>query len=187
MSIASYNKNVQKGVAGPDLPVCFPAALEQISPNHSYRPKIYTDYIDFLEYYEPLPRKAQESQEAMQEYENIVEKLIRPLGNLALDDLVLRHINTEQGFINTVNRLHNENYRVTMDIKYGNADTANQVHTLGLIPIEKNYVTLVSTHVPTNLRGVISLEQLAGRLAIITDIRNRVHPIASANVLAIPQ
>lgn len=186
MSIASYNRNVERGVAGPDLPVCFPASLEQISPNHSYRPKVYTDYLDFLEYYEPLSEKAKASAEVMDEYEKIVEKIIRPLGKYALDNLIYRHINTEQGLVAHVNRLHDENYRVMVDIKYGNADASNQVHSLGLIPIEKDYVTLVSTHVPVNLRGVISLRQLAGRIAIVNDIRNRAHPIATANLLAIP-
>lgn len=186
MSIASYNRNVERGVAGPDLPVCFPASLEQISPNHSYRPNTYTDYLDFLEYYDPLPKNAKESKEIIEEYEKIVEKIIRPLGKYALDNLIYRHINTEQGFLANVNKLHEDNYRVTVDIKYGNADIANQVHTLGLIPIEKNYVTLVSTHVPVNLRGVISLRQLAGRLAIITDSRSRSHPLTTANLIAIP-
>lgn len=186
MSINSYKKNVERGVAGPNLGVCLPASLEQISPNHSYRSNIYTEYLEFVNYLDALDSKERRSREALDEYEAIMERIIRPLGRRALDNLILSRVNTERGFISKIRMLHNNDYRVVVDIKYGKHNPDKSVHSVGLIPVEQDYVTLVSTHIPRCLQGIISTTQLASRIATTKETEIKGHPIATANILAIP-
>lgn len=186
MSIKSYERNVLRGVAGPDIGVCLPASLEQVSPNHSYRANIYTEYLDFVDYLDALNNKDRRSKEALDEYERIMERLIRPLGRQALDNMILSRVNTELGFISKIRKLHDNDYRVVVDIKYGKHNPDKSVHSVGLIPVERDYVTLVSTHVPRCLQGIISTQQLAGRIATTKDTEIKGHPIATANIIAIP-
>lgn len=186
MSINSYKKNVERGVAGPDIGVCLPASLEQISPNHSYRPSIYTTYLEFVDYLDNLNNKQRRERETLEEYEAIMERLVRPLGRTAVDNMILSRINTERGFISKIRKLHDNDYRVVVDIRYGKNNPDRSVHSVGLIPIERDFVTLVSTHVPKCLQGIISTEQLASRIAITDEPEIKGHPISTANVLAIP-
>lgn len=186
MSINSYKRNVDRGVAGPDIGVCLPASLEQISPNHSYRAKIYTDYLEFVDFLGALTQKQQRSREVLEEYEVVIENLLRPLGRQAIKSLVLSRISTERGLVSKIRQLHDQDYRIAVDIKYGKLNPEREVHTVGLIPVDKDHVTLVSTHVPKCLQGVISTHQLAGRIAISKESNVKDHPIATANLIAFP-
>jgi hypothetical protein len=186
MSIRSYKKNVERGVTGPEIGVCLPASLEQISPNHYYRPNIYTRYEQFMDYLETLNTSQLSSKEVCEEYEDVIENLLRPMGKKAFDQMIMRQINTERGFVSIVRKLHSEDFRVVVDIQYGNRNPNKEVHSVGLIPVDVDYVTLVSTHVPVALRGIISTEHLFNHLAQITDSKIKGHPIATANVMAIP-
>lgn len=186
MSIKSYNKNVEKGVAGPEIGVCLPASLEQISPNHSYRSNIYTEYLEFVDYLDSLTNKERRSKEVLEEYEQIMERLVRPLGRKAVNNMILSRITTERGFITKIRQLHDNDYRIVVDIRYGTSSPDKSVHSVGLIPVERDFVTLVSTHVPKCLQGVISTEFLASRIAISTETEVRGYPISTANLLAIP-
>lgn len=186
MSIKSYNKNVERGVAGPNIGVCLPASLEQISPNHYYRPNIYSRYDKFMDYLDALDIRELTSKEVCEQYEEVIEKILRPMGKKAFDQIILRQINTERGFISTIRQLHNNDYRVVVDIQYGNKNPNKEVHSVGLIPIDTDFVSLVSTHVPVVLRGIISTEQLFNHLAHSTDNKIKGHPLSTANVMAIP-
>lgn len=186
MSINSYKRNVERGVAGPEIGVCLPASLEQISPNHSYRSKIYTDYLEFVEFLGSLSQKQQRSREVLDEYETVIENLLRPLGRQAIKNLVLSRITTERGLVSKLRKLHDLDYRVAVDIKYGSFNPEREVHTVGLIPVDRDHVTLVSTHVPKCLRGVITTRQLAERIAISKESDVKDHPIATANLIAFP-
>lgn len=185
MSIASYRRNVEKKVAGPRLPVCFPAALEQVSPKHSYRPQIYITYREFTEYLDSLSREDLNSRRVLSEYEDMTEYLLKPLGGIALSEVIMKKINTEIGLKRAMNA-YSEDHRIIVDVKYGN-NPERSVHSVGVVPIDAENVFLVSTHIPANIKGIITLTKLATRLAISEENRVQEHPFATANFLAIPQ
>ena len=181
MSIRSYQRNVDRKVTGPRIPVCFPAAIEQISPKNSYRPSIYTYYREFVEYLDTLSFEESRNKNVISEYETVIEELVRPLGGLALEDIVMKKITTPVGLFRAFNKLIEEDYRIVVDIKY-----RNDVHSVGIIPIQNELITLVSTHIPKNLSGIIPLSKVAEHLAIPESKPVKDHPISTANLIAIP-
>jgi hypothetical protein len=185
MSIKSYRKNVEKKVAGPRLPVCFPAALEQVSPNHSYRPQIYRTYKEFTEYLDGLSIVELSSKKVISECEDMADYLLRPLGGLLLNDIVMKTINTEIGLKRAMNA-YSDDHRIVVDVKYGNS-SRRSVHTVGVVSLDADNLFLVSTHIPANIRGIISVSKLATSLARTEDNRVPEHPFATANFLAIPE
>jgi len=186
MSIKSYRRNVEKNVAGPHLPVCFPASLEQVSPYHSYRPGIYNEYVDFVEWFSDFSIEERKTQEIMIAYDEMIDRLVRPLGGLAIEDVIFKKISTPIGLIRAVNQLVKEDCRIVMDIRYGSYNSQKTAHSVGVVPVQPGYVTLVSTHVPKELRGVIPVPLLADKLAINREKHHAVHPASTANVLGIP-
>jgi hypothetical protein len=185
MSIKSYRKNDEKKVAGPRLPVCFPAALEQVSPNHSYRPQIYRTYKEFTEYLDGLSIVELSSKKVISECEDMADYLLRPLGGLLLNDIVMKTINTEIGLKRAMNA-YSEDHRIVVDVKYGN-NPNRSVHSVGVVPVDADNVFLVSTHIPSKIAGIITLSKLATSLARTEDNRVPEHPFATANFLAIPE
>ena len=186
MSIRSYQRNVDRKVTGPQLPVCFPAAIEQVSPRNSYRPNVYRNYREFVNYLDSLTLEELKKKEVLEEYETVIEDLVRPLGGLALEDLVMKRITTPLGLFRAFNSLVADDYRIIIDIKYGNASQARSVHSVGIIPVQDDLVTLVSTHVPKQLQGIIPLSKVAKHLAISTESPTKGHPLGTANLIAIP-
>jgi hypothetical protein len=124
--------------------------------------------------------------EVLEEYETVIEDLVRPLGGLALEDLVMKRITTPLGLFRAFNSLVADDYRIIIDIKYGNASQARSVHSLGIIPVQDDLVTLVSTHVPKKLQGIIPLSKVANHLAISTESPTKGHPLGTANLIGIP-
>ena len=184
MSISSYRRNVERRVAGPKLPDCFPASLEQISPYHSYRPHIYTYYKEFVDYLDSLTMSELATTKVHKEHEDMIEYLINPLGGYLLSDIVLKTINTEIGLKRALNQ-YSDDHRIVVDVKYGN-NSKRAVHSVGVVKHDQEHISLLSTHVPEKLRGIISIGRLATSLAINEDNSVRNHPIATANFLALP-
>jgi hypothetical protein len=181
MSIVSYERNVGRHVTGPFLPTCFPAALEQISPDHSYKPGIYQNYSEFNEWWGKIRRR--ERIHHMPEY---ADGLVEPLGGYSYEDMVFSRATTPMGLARVVRRLLSEDYRVTVDIKYAISGAYN-AHTVGLLPTGyEGHVSLVSTHVPKCLSGIVTLEQIGERLAISAFPHRPEYPFSDANVLALP-
>lgn len=185
MSISSYQGNVAKRVAGPNLPVCFPASLEQVSPLHRFKPSTYRYYREFVDYLDSLSLPELKSRQVLEEQEDMVEELLRPLGGYALSDIVLKTIKSELGLKRAIHE-YSEDYRMVVDIKYiSSVDRA--VHSVGVHPLEDDRLMLFSTHVPKKLSGIISVGKLASSLAISEDYPVRDHPLATANFVAIPK
>jgi len=184
MSISSYSKNVERKVAGPRLPVCFPASLEQVSPKHSYRPSVYINYRDFTEYLDSLTIKELSTKKVLEESEDMVEYLLKPLGGMALSDIAMKTITTEIGLKRAMTQ-YSDDHRIVVDVKYGSSANRS-VHSVGVVSLDADNLFLVSTHIPANIRGIISVSKLATRLAQTEDNRVLNHPFATANFLAIP-
>jgi hypothetical protein len=80
MSIKSYQRNVEKGVVGPYDPVCYPAAIEQVS-RFGYNSDIYQAYLDYVDRSDRW--NEQQRREHVFEFEDLIEKLVKPLGGLS--------------------------------------------------------------------------------------------------------
>jgi hypothetical protein len=182
MSIQSYRKNRSLGVTGPRSDNCFPAALEQVSPNHSYDPSIYTDYSDWVHWYYSFPLKERDG--LFREYEEIVDHLVRPLGGLACEDLRTSRAETTRGFLRVVRPLLEDDWRVT--VLTGGLSTV--CHAVGLLPVggETDQVVLVSTNIPQYFQGIIDIRQVADHLSVYEEKRIPGHPLNAANIIALP-
>lgn len=182
MSIASYRKNEKLKVTGPRLPTCFPAALEQISPDHRLPPKVYKDYREYINNISILPKSKRHLliEEDLELYSNV----LKHLGNLTSDDLIFKRANSAIGLKRIIHKLIDDGCRVTVDIDQRGWKT---VHTVGLMPTsELDYFTLVSNYIPNNLQGIISLDKIAARLAISSEAHLSKNPYYDANITALP-
>ena len=185
MSIASYRKNVARRVAGKYKPVCLPAALEQISPQ-AYRPQIYREYHEFMNWFSAIP--PDKSEKYNPEVEELYERLVRPLGGLAFEDLIFKRANTPLGWMRIVNQLIREECRIVADIRYGK--TLYSSHSVGIIPVsgQEDHVQLVSTHVPKPLEGIVPLQRVADRFMSVHPVYRHIpgYPMNDANIIALP-
>ncbi len=182
MSIASYKANERRRVTGPFMPTCFPASLEQVSPDHRLPPRTYQNWLDFLDWYESLSKK--EKERAVPEQGEAMEDMFRSLGGFCCEDVVFKRANTPLGCIRIINRLIEEEYRVVIDIDYRRRE--DYYHSVGLVPIERGYVTLVSNQIPRGLEGVIPLGKVARRLAMDPEPCVAAYPYNNANITALP-
>lgn len=182
MSIASYRRNVSKRVTGHNSPTCFPAALEQISPNHSYHPGIYRDYTSFIDWFSTL--SLIERDKRIGDYEEAVSQIVKPLGGFACEDVLFSRATTTTGFLRVIRPLLSEGFRVVVDISRARGTT----HAVGLLPVgrEMDHVTLVSTHIPKCLGGIVDLRQIADHLAVPEETYMPGHPLNNANITALP-
>jgi hypothetical protein len=185
MSIASYRRNVSKRVTGINTPTCFPAALEQISPRHSYRADIYRDYSSFVDWFCTLTLKQRD--EHVSDYEDMVSHLVKPLGGFACEDIQFSRATTTSGFLRVVRPLLRDGFQVTVDISRSGGSSAT-VHTVGLLPAghETDHISLVSTHIPKCLQGIVDLRTVASHLAVVEETYLPGHPLNNANIAAVP-
>ncbi len=180
MSIASYRRNVRKGVTGPYIPTCFPAALEQISPEHSLRPGVYRDYTDFVRWYSELSKRRRQDENG--EFETIINEVVAGLGGISCKDVIFKRAETCLGLKRIVNRLLAEDYRVAVDVAIGRG-----THTVGLLPLpEPGYFILASTQLPKTLEGVVTLDHVAKRLMVPCEPHLSAYPFSDANITALP-
>lgn len=184
MSIKSYQRNVELGVAGPHSSTCFPAALEQMAESYGYKPHLYEEYSAFGEWYNGLSEKGRRSQ--VDYFEDVIEDLVQPLGGLALQDVIFKRVVTASALARAAHNLSSAGYGVVVDISYGPPANEPVPHGVGLIPVQKNYYTLVSTHVPRALQGIVSIDEIAKRLQVSPAPPIPGHPIYSSNLTAVP-
>jgi hypothetical protein len=181
MSINSYRKNVETGVVGPFAPVCYPAAIEQIS-RFGYTAEVYQAYIDYVAIADKWDEK--QRQENVYIFEDIMESLVKPLGGLEFDDVVFKTIVTVNGLRRDYHSLMRDGYNIVVEIACTPKDPVP--HGVGIIPIEGDYITLVSTHVPKKLQGVVHIDKVGACLYNHMDKRMPDHPYHTANLTALP-
>lgn len=181
MSIKSYQKNVRAGAADPELGVCYPAAIEQLS-RFGYSSDIYQAYLDFCDNWEQYTER--ERRKNIHEYEDLIDRLVRPLGGLAFDDVIFKTVTSVNGLRRAYRKLCDEGYNIVLDIACEPKDVIP--HGVGLIPIEGNYVTLVSTHIPKKLQGIVHIDKVAACLFVHDDEKLPGHPCHTGNLTAIP-
>lgn len=187
MSITSYELNVSRRVTGKNKPTCFPAALEQISPFYEYDPDIYRDYSSFINWYCSMSLKKREKH--VDELTEMYDELFLPLGGLSSEDALFRRASTPVGWMRIVRKLLTEDYGVVADIRYG--PNRYESHAVGILPVPDagpERVTLVSTHIPTKLQGVVGLIDVAQAMYYVPEIyATRPVNIDNANIVAIPK
>lgn len=180
MSIASYRRNVARGVTGPRKPTCYPAAIEQILPNHALRPDTYVYYKDFAEWIAQYGPKQRET--FLEECEEAYDYLFANLGGLSCKDVDFRRANSVLGFKRIVNQLLRDGFDVVVDVAMG-----HEPHAVGLVPLpEEGYFYLASTHLPKTLQGVVTLDHIGQRLHYPVDRHFDAYPFNDANITAIP-
>lgn len=178
MSIASYRRNVARGVTGPYKPTCFPASLEQLSP-YSIPAQAYLEFTNFIGWYYNLRKEHRD--QALDQFTEALDGLVQTLGGLCCEDLIFKRATTAIGLKRVVNRLIADDFSVAIDIR-----TQGGTHTVGLIPVEEGYFTLVSNHIPPKLQGIVTLDALIPRLNVPKDRYMPDYPINDANITALP-
>lgn len=182
MSIASYRRNVKRRVTGPFLPTCFPAALEQISPQNSLPPSTYVAYRKYISDLTSLPRY--EREQCQEEEEEALNGIFRSLGRLTCEDVTFKRANTSVGLKRIVNRLMLDECRVVVQVSQ---KSWYESHSVGLLHTpDKEHFVLVSTHIPKSMQGLVTLDQVASKLALPSDRHMSRYPFNDANVTALP-
>jgi len=147
---------------------------------------MYRFYLEWNKWWGTLPYQDRRRGVYNEEYQEMIDKLVKPLGGLACEDLLFSRATTARGFVRVVKPLLAEGYGVLADIRY----TTNQkylAHSVGILPTkETGYVTLVSNHIPKCLEGVVSLHQVGERIAIGEDVHKPDYPFSDSNIWAIP-
>jgi hypothetical protein len=185
MSIASYERNRARRVAGPHLPVCLPAALEQVSTHYGYRPQVYRDYREFDAWwgsFKPIERNKNNVH-----YEEMLNNLLKPLGGLACEDVRFSHATNPRGWLWVVRQMLSESMDVVADINYSGHTYV--CHSVGILPTpQPDYVTLVSTHLPKKLQGIVPLQRVAEHMFYVPEIDkpSARYPFNDANIMGIP-
>jgi len=123
-------------------------------------------------------------------YRYLFERIIEELGS-SYDEAIFKRYKTRRGFTHGVTRLLEDGCRVSIDIvTEGCKATADgEVHTVGLKPLkpgEANGIVLVSTWVPPELQGIITLEALYSHVAQTNEPSRQNFAFNDANVLALP-
>ncbi len=166
------------------MSTCFPAALEQMAEGYGYKPHLYEEYSAFGEWYNELSEKDRRSY--IDYYEDVIENLVQPLGGLAFQNVVFKRALNIPALTRITRELISAGYSVVVDISYGAPAKDPIPHGVGLIPVQKDYFTPVSTHVPRALQGVVSVEDIANRMLVSSDPPIPGHPMYSANLTAVP-
>jgi len=186
VTVQSFERNLALGIASPYLDVCLPAALEQLSEEYSYRPKVYRDRIEFVNWWANLSRP--QTFEYIDQYENHMTRLVRPLGGLSCQDLTFSTATTPLGWTRIVNRHFREDRRVAVDIRIGRNRLTS--HTVGLIPTEEEgFVRLKSSYLPRGLGGVVPLSRVAERMYVSPDVIEKRYPkhiFENSNIISLP-
>lgn len=179
MSIASYKRNVKRGVTGPYSDTCFPSALEQLSP-YSMPPRVYTEYKEFVDWWGNFSKtqRAKHNEECKEMFDHI----LRPLGGLSCEDVLFKRARTVLGFTRIVLSLLREDYQIAVDVR-----TYGGTHTVGLLPTgDPEYFMLLSTYIPKRLEGPVTLSHVGSCLVQPTDPFIARYPFNDANITALP-
>jgi hypothetical protein len=184
MSIESYRDNRRLGVTNRRTPTCFPASLEQVSPNHRYKPEIYRIQKDWLNWLYSIPKNLRD--DYLPEEAKTLTNLVRPLGLDSWEDAVYKRANTPTGFARIAGKLLLDGYRVVADLTYG-GPVKNGAHAVGLLPVgEEGHVCLVSNHVHNTLQGIVNLKKVGEHVALFEDKHFKEYPFTNTNIMALP-
>jgi len=190
MSRASYKRNRELGITGPESGTCFPAAFDQLTLYRGIQPETYYHYEDIVDI--ALGYQGKQKRERNPLYKYLYGQIAVELG-ATYDDYKFRRLRTRRGFVNSVARMIEDGERVTVDIltDYCKRGLDGYCHTVGLVPVyegDPELVRLVSTWVPDHLRGEVSLAELFKNLhqPIAADRHSESYPFNDSNVTSLP-
>lgn len=182
MSITSYRRNVSTGATGLYTPTCFPAALEQISPEHRLQPSDYRRYRGGIGTLNRLFSEGGQSRRQINPFsKRLFASIIEPSG-CDLYDVEFRRVRNSYNLGRLVHSALNQACRVSVDLNYGIKDES---HTVGLIELEDGRFELVSNHVPFGLK-VSSLDEIFPHLDQSKDQPSVRYPFMGSNVTILP-
>lgn len=163
MSIRSYFRNVQRGASGPGRSTCWPAALEQISPNHSLIPQDYRNYTAMVLHHNQLTPYQQYKNSP--NVEQICSKILYRLGELTCRDLYYVTPKSASHLKKMVGELLVSKYRVVVEIETDEGNSED-CHSLGLLPgKQRGKVRAFSNWVPNELKSEFPIENIFPILA----------------------
>ncbi|HVW23573.1 MAG TPA: hypothetical protein VHB51_03790 [Candidatus Saccharimonadales bacterium] len=190
MSRASYKRNRELGITGPETGTCFPAALDQLTLYRGVQPETYYHYEEIVDI--ALSYRGQQRRERNPLYKYLYGQIAVELG-ATYDDYKFRRLRTRRGFVNSVARMIEDGDRVAIDILTDDCKRGRDgyCHTVGLVPVyedDPEIVRLVSSWVPDDLRGEVSLAELFKHLhqPIAADRPSESYAFNGANVISLP-
>jgi hypothetical protein len=148
MSIASYRHNEALGVTGPMLPTDLPASLEQVYSYYELPAQTYRDYRRFAR-----TTDFSDARRANAEQGEMIGQIVEDLGGFSCQSVEVELIDEESVFEEAVSWFLSEEWRVAVKIK----DEIDTSHTVGIRPVRKGIVKLVSNAVPSHLSGKVTL------------------------------
>lgn len=186
MSIASYRRNVELGVTGPDTMTCWSASLEQLFPRGELAPEQHIEYQEMaVEYNQMSPI---EQYIAIPRFEQLFNRFAGKLGRLSIENCIFRQPQNAQTFARFLNFYVVRGFRVLLEL-----DLGDQWHAVGVKPTPYHgEYKLVSTWLTDDLIGIVTPRQLFPLLVPTNefDVPSKYwrdeSPFDSSNVLAMP-
>jgi hypothetical protein len=164
MSITSYKRNVALGVTGPEIGTCLPSALDQLTKYRGVKTETYRLYPDIVD--AALAYNGHDKRDRNPLYRYIYARIATELG-ADYDDCLFLRLRTRRGFVNSIGRLVEQGWRVSVDVVTEECipNPDGFVHSVGLKPApggQSDGVKLVSNWVPDHMQGELSLGELFG-------------------------
>lgn len=186
MSISSYRHNVAMGYAGCFKPVCYPAAIEQVSPKHFLTREAYEAHQRFVNSYHLLLKIGEKTLNAA--IADTTEKIVGNLANLSLRDIEFRRANSPTGFKSMVEELVQDGYGVVVETVTHKkaAISGSESHSIGLIPVGDDWFRPVSNRLHYGMGEGVTLDDVYDVLFIPELPFSKQQPYLGANITALP-
>lgn len=174
MSKSNYRRCVGLGVTGKNTSTCFPASVDKILPQCKVDAEYYRHYDLAMQRYEKLPSRRQNP--ALKELYSDLRECI------GSDELIFRRVEVLEELRDVVRAALRDRIGITVDTTFG-----DETHSLGLEVINRKlgHFVLVSTHVPHQLRGIVTLGYLFPHISQPEEPHRVRYPFTDANVTLI--
>lgn len=174
MSKTNYRRCVGLGVTGKNTSTCFPASIDKIIPHIKVEPDYYLHYEQVMKKYDKLQPRQQNP---------TLKLLYSELADcIDADELIFKRVECLDELRDLVRLALKEKMGFIIDTTLG-----NDAHSLGLEVVNRKlgHFVLNSTHVPHELRGVVTLGYLFPHIAQPKEPHRVRYPFADANVTLI--
>lgn len=174
MSKSNYRRCVGLGVTGKNTSTCFPASVDKIFSHLRIDPDYYSHYDNVMKNYEKLPSRKQNPT-----LKHLYEDMQNCIGS---DELIFIRINYLDELREIVRTAMKEKLGIIVDTTIG-----EDAHSLGLEVVNRKlgHFVLNSTHVPHDLRGVVTLGYIFPHIAQPKEPHRVKYPFTDANVTLI--
>lgn len=179
MSLKSVQDKVKRNVIQPDIPTCYPVAVEIISKYDIFPDRLYKRYATIAKKIDA----GATAEEAEQLYYKFSDSMARHLGFYGIDSVMFEQAKSARKLGRLLTEMGGNGWRLAIDVVTNDA----MRHSLGVVPCkEEGLFALKGLVVPTQLRGPVSAKRIAEFLYIDDTFSLEKFPMNASNIVAFP-